>query len=318
MQPNIVMRGLAALSLSGYWSLGLPAFAVESTPRSWRDCETCPLMVVVPRGEATLGSHPDTVDRGVGEGPKRRVRIDYELGVAQTEVTRAQWQEFVVEAKYAMADGCQFYDRHFGYVMEHNWRNPGYPQRPDHPVVCVSLRDAEVFAAWLSQRTGRSYRLPSATEFEYFNRAGSDAPWFWGNDSSKACEYGNVGDNDSKAFYPKQPVHNCVDDYLYTAPVGKFKPNKFGLYDTVGNVYEWSSDCYHAQWHGVPLDGSAWLAADGGDCAQRSPRGGSWFSGPNWSRAAIQSRDPVDYRSFLLGFRLVTTDLRPQDLTKKP
>jgi formylglycine-generating enzyme required for sulfatase activity len=256
-----------------------------------------------------LGSHADTVDRGSGEGPKRELRIAYALAVGTTEITRAQWQEFVTATNFTAPDGCQFYDGHFGYVMEHNWRNPGFPQRPDHPVVCVSLRDAEAYADWLSKRTGRRYRLPTASEFEYFNRAGADTPWFWGVDSTQACEYANVGDNAIKAFYPKQQVHNCADDYLQTAPVAKFKPNKFGLFDTVGNVFEWSTDCYHADFQGAPTDGGAWLEANGGDCGLRSPRGGSWVSGPNWTRAAAQSRDPIDYRSFLLGFRLVTTEL---------
>ena len=269
------------------------------------DCDGCPQMVLIPGGVATLGSHPDTVDRSPGEGPKREVRIAYTLRVARHETTRAQWQEFVAATGHRSGEGCQYYDGHYGYVLEHDWRNPGFPQRPGHPVVCVSLRDAQAYADWMTARTGRRYRLPSSTEFEYFNRAGSDAPWFWGTDSTAACEYANVGDNGLKPHYPKQQVHNCADDYLHTAPAGSFKPNAFGLHDTVGNVFEWTSDCWHARFDGAPTDGSPWLASEGGDCALRTPRGGSWVSGPNWTRAAAQSRDPIDYRSFLLGFRLV-------------
>ncbi len=286
------------------------AQSVTTPDRSWQDCDGCPRMVQVAQGSVVLGSYPDVADRGSGEGPKRTANIAYDLAVSQTETTRSQWQAFTEATGYKTPDGCQFYDGHFGYVLEHNWRNPGFPQRPDHPVVCVSLRDAEAYAEWLSTRSGRRYRLPSATEFEYFNRAGADTPWFWGIDSTLACDYANIGDNAIKPFYPKQQVHNCADDYLHTAPVGKFKPNKFGLFDTVGNVFEWTVDCYHADFDGIPADGSAWLADRKGDCSLRSPRGGSWVSGPNWTRAAAQSRDPVDYRSFLLGFRLVTTELR--------
>ncbi len=306
---------LPLLQLSAVLFLGdaLSADAPAAPPPAWSDCDGCPAMIVVPPGAVMLGSAPDMVDRGAGEGPTREVRIAYALAVGRAEITRTQWQQFVTASGYRTADGCQFYDGHYGYVLEHNWRNPGYPQRADHPVVCVSLRDAEAYADWLSKRTGRRYRLPSAAEFEYFNRAGADSPWFWGVDSTQACEYANVGDNAIKPYYPKQQVHNCIDDYLYTAPVGKFKPNKFGLLDTVGNVFEWSADCYHADFKGAPVDGSAWLEANGGDCSLRSPRGGSWVSGPNWTRAAAQSRDPVDYRSFLLGFRLVSNEL-----TRKP
>lgn len=297
--------GCGLLATADTW-----AQAASVPLREWRDCETCPVMTEIPTGAGMLGSHADTVDRGSGEGPKRQFRIGYSLAAGKTEITRAQWQEFVTATNRPTAEGCQFYDGQYGYVLEHNWRSPGYPQRPNHPVACVSFRDAEEFADWLSQRTGRLYRLPTAAEFEYFNRAGADAPWFWGTDSTLACDYANVGDNAIKAHYPKQQVHNCNDDFVHTAPVGRFKPNKFGLHDTVGNVFEWSTDCYHASFNDAPLDGSAWLDAGGGDCSQRSPRGGSWVSGPNWTRAAAQSRDPVDYRSFLLGFRLVSTELR--------
>jgi formylglycine-generating enzyme required for sulfatase activity len=261
------------------------ALAADAAPRTFRDCPGCPEMVVVPPGEVTLGSADDTVDRGSGEGPQRRVRIAREFAIGRTEITRTRWLEFVTPSGYATPDGCRFYDGHFGYVMEHNWRTPGFPQRAAHPVVCVSVTDAEAYAAWLSTRTGRRYRLPSSGEFEYANRAGSDAPWFWGTAGTEACLYANVGDNDLMPHFPKQQVHNCSDDYLYTAPVGRFKPNPFGLYDTVGNVFEWTRDCWHASFDGAPADGSAWLEAGGGDCAYRTPRGGSWVSGPNWTRA---------------------------------
>ncbi len=299
-------RGLALIALA-WLSVAVPATPVHAA--EFKDCETCPEMLPIPRGEVTMGSAPDSIDRGGGEAPKRRVRTDYDFAAGKLEITRLQWQEFVTATGYATEVGCQFYDGHYGYVMEHNWRTPGYPQRPNHPVVCVSVKDAEAFVAWLSARTGRAYRLPTSTEFEYFNRAGSEMPWFWGNASTAACEYANVGDNGIKPFYPKQGVHNCSDDYLQTAPVGSFKPNAFGLHDTVGNVFEWTIDCWHPNFEGLPTDGSAWLDANGGDCKFRTPRGGSWVSGPNWTRATAQSKDPYEYRSYLLGFRVVTSQL---------
>lgn len=311
IEVRAAARWLPALVATTILGATARAQAPAAPAAAFKDCETCPQMQQIPRGEVTGGSHPDTIDRSAGEGPKRRVQIGYDLAVARHELTRAQWQEFTAASGYATEAGCQFYDGHYGYVMEHDWRTPGYPQRVNHPVVCVSVKDAEAYVGWLSGRTGRAYRLPSSVEFEYFNRAGADTPWFWGTSSTAACEYSNIGDNGIKPFYPKQGVHNCSDDYLYTAPVGSFKPNAFGLFDTVGNVFEWTTDCWHPDFNGAPADGSPWLEANGGDCRFRRPRGGSWVSGLNWTRASAQSKDPYEYRSFLLGFRVVTTQLGP-------
>jgi formylglycine-generating enzyme required for sulfatase activity len=298
---------LATLSAA----LGLAAPAAEPA-EVFADCEGCPAMVVVPAGTAVLGSHEDTVDRQAQEGAKRTVTVAYPLAVARTEVTRAQWAEFVAATGYDTEPGCQYYDGHYGIVDEHDWRRPGFAQRANHPVVCVSYDDAEAYATWLARRTGRAYRLPSSTEFEYFNRAGSSLAWFWGTDSTTACRHANVADRRLAWDYPERAIHNCDDGYRKTAPVGSFAPNAFGLNDTTGNVWEWTSDCFHADLADIPLDGRAWLAEDGGDCSLRTPRGGSWISGPAWSRAATQSRDGRGYRSFLLGFRVVarleTTD----------
>ena len=105
-------------------------------------------------------------------------------------------------------------------------------------------------------------------------------------------------------MYPERDRFPCNDRYVYTAPVGRFKANGFGLHDMIGNAWEWTNDCWHDDLANAPLDGSAWLAADGGDCAARTPKGGSWISGPGWGRAAVRSRDGADYRSFMLGFRV--------------
>ena len=113
--------------------------AADATPRTLRDCPGCPELVIVPPGEVTIGSAPDTVDRGANEGPKRRIRLARALAVGRHEITRGQWREFVEATERPTADGCQYYDGHYGYVQEHNWRTPGFPQRADHPVVCVSV-----------------------------------------------------------------------------------------------------------------------------------------------------------------------------------
>jgi formylglycine-generating enzyme required for sulfatase activity len=285
-----------------------PAAPLAATSlNTFKDCDTCPEMAVIPPGEAIVGSAADTVDRVAQEGPLRRVKIARAYAIARLEVTRAQYAEFVEATARPTPPGCNFWDGHFGTVEEHTWKNPGYVQRSNHPVVCVSYEDAVAYAAWLSRKTGRSYRLPSSVEWEYAARAGSSTPFFWGTSSFEACSYANVGDNTLKRRWPDRQEFNCNDGYEVTAPVGSFKPNGWGLYDTLGNAWEWSEDCFHGTFDGAPTDGSAWREANGGDCAFRTPRGGSWISGPQWTRLSSQSKDPAGYRSFLLGFRVAAS-----------
>jgi len=156
----------------------------------------------------------------------------------------------------------------------------------------------------LSEKTGRTYRIPSTVEFEYASRAGTTTPWFWGTHPEKACEYANIGDKTFANQYPSRPIFSCDDGYVYTASVGQFKPNDFGLYDMVGNAWEWTDDCFNLDLSEAPLDGSAWEGTDENACTYRTPKGGSWISGIAWGRAAVRSRDHKDYKSFMLGFRV--------------
>ena len=276
-------------------------------------------MVVVPAGTARLGSHEMTVDRKRGERPYQTATIKRPFAIARTEVTVGQYRTFVeasghrptpAEREGRELAGCNYFDgQRYGYVAGHSWRSPGYPQRDDDPVVCVSWSDAKAYAGWLSDQTGRAYRVPSAVEFEYASRAGTDTVWFWGNESSLACDYANIADQTLTRLYPKRPNFSCDDGFLFTAGVASFKANPFGLHDMVGNVWEWTDDCWHDDLSQSPLDGSPWHADDGGDCQARVPKGGSWISGIGWARAATRSRDGQHYRSFMLGFR-VAADAR--------
>jgi formylglycine-generating enzyme required for sulfatase activity len=237
----------------------------------------------------------------------RTVKIAAPFAVARTETTRAQYRAFVQATGYASrTTACNTWglNRILGFVEGETWDNPGYPQREDHPVVCVSWEDATAYAAWLAKATGKPYRLLSSTEFEYAARGGTRGPWFWGTDNALACQYANVADGVYRRLYSYGPVFNCDDGWERTAPVASFKPNPFGLYDMIGNAWEWTEDCFHVEMARVPTDGRAWRGEDGGDCAFRTPRGGAWASGTDWAKATAQSKDPADYHSQLLGFRV--------------
>ncbi len=288
----------------------------DSIP-SFKDCKNCPEMVIIPSGSVYIGSYEEEIGRKRGERNRIKATISSPFAMAKTEVTLRQFRVFMEETKYKSnvpvrngepLIGCNYYDgKSYGYIAEHNWENPGYPQREDAPVVCVSWSDAKAYADWLSKKTGRNYRVPSTVEFEYASRAGSSAPWFWGTDPEKACEYANIGDRTFGDKYPQRPTFPCDDGYVYTSSVGKFKSNPFGLYDMVGNAWEWTNDCFHIDLSNAPVDGTSLEDNTNNECIWRTPKGGSWISGVAWGRAAVRSRDGADYKSFMLGFRVAAT-----------
>ncbi len=308
MLATLVAAGLCA------WPAAAADKAASVAAANFQDCPDCPVMVVVPAGSVTIGAGPDAFDRKANERIRTTATIARPFALAETEVSRAQFAAFIADSGYPMPRGeldgkpgpmgCNFWNGVYGYVSAHDWRNPGFIQRDDEPVLCVSYEDAAAYAGWLSMRTGRAYRVPSSVEFEYAARAGSDAAWHWGNNSEEACRYANIADNTFKRRFPERQEFNCNDGFEYTSRGKQFKPNAFGLYDMVGNAWEWTADCWHDDLTDAPLDGSAWLAADGGVCARRTPMGGGWISGPGWARASVRSTDPASYRSFMLGFRV--------------
>ena len=316
MSQFSIYKNLAiTLFLAGAGFVSSYAYA-DDVVDTFKDCDTCPEMAKIPAGTVTIGAYEDEAYRRKGERPKQDVEIDSSFAMAIHEVTVGQYREFITDSKHEpeiasykgiKLEGCNFYDgKGYGYVKNHRWDNPGYPQREDEPVVCVSASDAIAYANWLSEKTDRAYRVPSTVEFEYALRAGTSTPWPWGANPDEACEYANIGDRTFGNTYPKRAQFSCDDGYLYTARVKKFKPNGFGLYDMMGNAWEWTSDCWHDDLADAPLDGSSWGEESGGDCDARVPKGGGWISGPGWARASARSKDGLHYRSFMLGFRLAS------------
>ena len=275
-----------------------------------RDCAHCPEMVAVPAGQFVMGVAPGEEERANlpaefrnRSEPQRRVSVNG-FSAGRFEVTRGEYRVFA-EATGRTGEGCFAWSGDaFEMKPANSWRNPGFAQDDAHPVACVSWEDANAYVAWLSQRTGRKYRLLTEAEWEYAARAGTTTTRFWGDDADRICDYANGADRSTAAGVPGASgwyVAQCDDRHPYTAPVGSYRPNAFGLHDMLGNVEEWTQDCWIGNYRGAPTDGSAVTA---GDCALRVVRGGSWDDAPVGVPTAYRVGSPTTVRVYRRGFRV--------------
>jgi formylglycine-generating enzyme required for sulfatase activity len=265
----------------------------------FRDCPTCPLMKVLAAGDFQQGT-PAGADALAFEMPQHKVRIAHSFAAGVYDVTVGEYSEFVA-ATGVGANSCATYDGAWRVNPSVTWRNAIESQTPSHPVSCVSWQDAKDYAAWLSHTTHQTYRLPSASEWEYAARAGSAAQVPW-TTPAEACSYANVADQTAARHYHGWKVLPCADEFVQSAPVGSFKENAFGLFDMLGNVFQWTEDCWADDYQGAPIDGSAQST---GDCTQHELRGGSWFTQPDFVRTSYRNRFDGNYRSTSIGFRLI-------------
>jgi formylglycine-generating enzyme len=256
---------------------------------------------VLPRGRFKQGSMRAESGSASFETPMHWVAIGPSVSMSSNAVTVEDFQKFVADTGRDIR-GCDIYDGDWKHRPDNSWKNPGFPQSGSHPVTCVSWNDAKAYVGWLSTKTGHTYRLPSASEWEYAARAGGEAVQPWSANGSAACATANVADASAAQRYPGWTVFACNDGYVYTAPVGSFKANSFGLNDMLGNVFQWTEDCWHADYNGAPVDGSA---RSDGDCSEHELRGGSWFSTPAYVRANYRNHFAADYRTSSVGIRLV-------------
>lgn len=224
----------------------------------FRDWSEGPTMVVIPTGSYTAGSSDEEIknwrvpaDRRGYEQPQRRVHITKPLAFSRTEVEVAQFEAFVRETNYKPRGGARWWDPADRTVMVFNphldFRNPGFPQTPDSPVVAITRQDAWAYARWLSTVTGHTYRLPTEEEWEWAARGGTNTIFFWGDDPrvEYANLYANTYDQTSRNTNNFQwPALNVTDGYAYTAPVASFRPNGYGLYDMTANAREFMADSW--------------------------------------------------------------------------
>ena len=261
-----------------------------------QDCPQCPKMVYIPAGSFRMG---DIQGDGSSDAkPVHRVSVGTFL-LGQTEVTVGQFRAFVDASGYQteaeQSRGCRIYgDGRRSWSSGNNWRNPGFKQAEAEPVVCVNVNDIQRYIRWLSAKTNQQYRLPSEAEWEYAARAGSETKYSWGNKAGR--KYANYGTDTCCGG-----LAEGKDKWRYTAPVGSFAANAFGLYDMHGNVWELTQDCRNDSYHGAPSDGSAWLS---GNCDMRMWRGGSWDFSPNYLRSSERTSNSTAERYDNDGFRL--------------
>ena len=276
---------------------------------SFRDCpEICPELVVLPPGKFKMGSPPTEAGRenDGAEDPYHLVTIGYRLAVGKYTVTRGEWAAFVSDTHLPDPDGCNIHSapgHNWPTIKGLNWHHTGFPQTDRHPAVCMSWNEAQLYLAWLSKKTGHRYRLLSESEWEYAARAGTTTPWFWGDRLADSCAYANGSDLTRHDADPRFPAdENCRDGFVYTAPVGSFRPNAFGLYDMAGNVAQMTEDCLYASYYETPADGKPMLR---GDCKSRINRGDTWTSTPEQMRSAGRSSDNASSTRLVdLGFRV--------------
>ena len=269
-------------------------------PKSFRECPDCPDLVVIPAGTFMMGSPLDEPGRFDAEGPRHPVSVRA-FALGKTDVTVGEFLTFLQDTGY-QPEPC---DRVLGLMWQSPRRGvadpPGAADLPRQPAVCLSWNDAQAYVAWLNGKVhpapkdgGGPYRLPSEAEWEYAARAGTTTARWWGEDIGA----GNANCNGCGSPWDNQLL----------APAGRFGPNAFGLYDMLGNVWQWTDDCWNESYVGAPRDGRAWM---GGDCGKHVLRGGSWSNLPKFIRAAARSRGDAsggdfDYGHYA-GFRVART-----------
>jgi sulfatase modifying factor 1 len=245
---------------------------------TFSDCYVCPPMIVIPPGSFSMGlsSNDDTL--GGTTRPSHLVSIPRAIAVSRFVITNDQYAAFLSEKmkgpgydKTWVQTDQETRDSHLLWRVRLILPESGYES---HPVTLISWQGAQAYVRWLSSTTGQHYRLLSEAEWEYAARAGTQTRFYFGDDLASICEYGNVPDITRRQHHPNWAAVACTDGFSEAAPVGSFKPNAFGLYDMIGNVWEWVEDCWHDRYDGAPISGGAWLS--GGDCNARVIRGQSY------------------------------------------
>jgi formylglycine-generating enzyme required for sulfatase activity len=265
----------------------------------------------IPAGEFVMGSPPTEPDRLTNETP-HHVQITRAFWLGETTITFGQFSKFVEATGYRTA-AEQAGVSHGAWNVaagrwdtrpDGSWKNPGFAQNEKHPVVCVTWHDANAFCEWLGARENRRCRLPTEAEWEYACRAGTTTAFPWGDNPDDGAGRANGDDATAKNIFTIFPAFNWSDGFIYTSPVGTFRPNSWGLYDMIGNTLQWCGDRFGTYPPGAVTDPMG--AANGGE---RVLRGGAFVYGPARCRCAFRGRNSPGFENFYIGFRVVLEDL---------
>ena len=299
----------ALLAAIAFTIFSIPAFAeYPSTVTSFRDCPDCPQMVAIPTGTFQMGVSASDLERLNKFGsrflnsepysgqPQHMVTISHPFALGKYPITRGEFAKFARETGFAGRTPCTIRSgRSFGPNSTANWDHPGIVQRDDEPVVCVTWQDAQAYIDWLNAKTRPTghnlkqgpYRLPTEAEYEYAARAATTTTRWWGDDIGTA----------------KAHCLGCATPFPgdKTAPIGDYPPNQFGLYDILGNVWEWTQDCWSKDYEKASADGTA---RQDGDCVYRVVRGGRWLTAPFLVTSAGRSKQDYRGSAYFMGFRV--------------
>ena len=297
---------ISSIALACLWS---SALITQGDVTSVDESALSGEMVLIPGGTFLMGNMSEGIVIMDENLPVHSVTIS-SFSMGKYEVTVGQFRRFVEATGYLTDaelnmhgfNGCNIHTSSdtWNYVPHTSWRNPGFDIGDEHPVVCVSWSDAQTFVNWLAAQTGESYRLPTEAEWEYATRAGSTSKYYFGNNASQLCHYANHADSSTSFDFHNESCSDGVGKR--TAVVGRYRPNRYGLYDMHGNTWEWVEDCWHSSYMGAPSDGSAWTYDD---CTNRVVRSGAWFNWERYVRSATRKGgESVASRNSGLGFRL--------------
>lgn len=339
---TLISRSLIAVLLVA-WSVQSPAADAEKPSPSITNSIGMRL-VKIPAGAFMMGNHEaaEEMPRSFPQYEAERFQLDDEYPVHKVRITRAfylgayavtvgEFRKFVEASHYATdaeryddvssppgsdrkrsGYGGYGYNRETGKLDEQrnpkvNWREVGFPQTERHPVTNVSWNDAVAFCKWLSEKEKKSYRLPTEAEWEYACRAGTTTRYYAGDDPELLVTIANSYDRSTAKVDPDWTRFALKGDdgFEFTAPVGRFAPNKFGLYDMHGNVWQWVSDRYGADYYAhSPVDDPQGPATGG----KRVRRGGGWATWAFYCRSSFRNYNTPQSRYFNLGFRVVLED----------